>query len=257
MEKEQIRQLFNTFLSHYDAEAKDGIWAKQSDQFKAFWNDKILSREKGELDDAEIDRIVRILDKNGKGNTRESESVARAMIPQGAWRRMFNDIKARKELSGAINSIFLEHDLNKKAALINKLYKLNAERRNNLTGQSGNALNAMLAAFDPLSNLSVISLKDRRMLYEFLELGAAPDFDSKDIGKKILLSNTGIMDYSAGLGLRASGRSLPSSTRRSLNHSGNQKKAAKSLNRCPGQVPPLRKLRTLHCSTWKANSKTS
>jgi hypothetical protein len=208
MQKAQVQQLLNTFLSRYDAEAKDNIWVQQSEQFKAFWNDKILSREKGELDDADIDRIVRLLDKNGKGNTRESESIARAMIPQGAWRRMFNDIKARKELSGAINSIFLEPDLAKKAALINKLYDLNAERHNNLTGQSGNALNAMLAAFDPIHNLSVISLKDRRMVYESLGIANNPDVDSKDVGKNIVLSNKGILDYFVALGVPSSARTL-------------------------------------------------
>jgi hypothetical protein len=179
MQKDQGKQLFNAFLSHYDAEAKDGIWANQSQRFRDFWNDNILSGGQGELDDADIDRIVSILDKNGKGNTRESEAVARAMIPQGAWRRMFNDIKARKELSGTINSIFLERDLERQAGLMDKLYEVNAERRNNLTGQSGNAICAMLAAFDPVHNLSVISLKDRRMLYQFIEVGANPDFDSR------------------------------------------------------------------------------
>lgn len=208
MERDQVKQLFNAFFSRYDADAKDAIWAKQSEQFKTFWNDKILSREKGELDDAEIDRIVRILDKNGKGNTRESESVARAMIAQGAWRRMFNEIKARKELSGAINSIFLERDLDKQAGLIDKLYEMNSERRNNLTGQSGNAICAMMAAFDPVHNLSVISLKDRRMLYESVGIGSEPDFESKHIGKKIVLSNKGIVDYFAGLGVPHSARTV-------------------------------------------------
>jgi Endonuclease NucS len=208
MQKDQVQQLFNAFLSRYDAEAKDGTWAKQSQQFRDFWSDQILSRGQGELDDADIDRIVRILDKHGKGNTRDSEAVAKAMVAQGAWRRMFNDIKARKELSSTINSIFLEQDLDKKAALINKLYEVNAGRRNNLTGQSGNALNAMLAAFDPTNNASVISLKDRRMLYELLELGTIPDFDSKDIGKKIVLSNKGILDYFAALGPRHSARTV-------------------------------------------------
>jgi hypothetical protein len=76
------------------------------------------------LADTEIDPIVRILDRNGKGNTKDSESVARAMIAQGAWRRMFNEIKPSKELSGTINSILDESDSDRTAKLINKLYEI-------------------------------------------------------------------------------------------------------------------------------------
>ena len=169
MEKQQLQQIFSTFLVGYDIETKDGVWARQSQQFKDFWNSKILSGEKGELNDAEIDQIIRILDKNGRGNTRESEAVARAMIAQGAWRRMFNGVKARREFSSLLNEIFLENEVDKKADLINKLYKLNEARHiNNLTGPSGNAVCAMLAVFDPIQNLSVISLNDRERLCAFL-----------------------------------------------------------------------------------------
>ncbi len=72
----------------------------------------------GEIEDPEIDEIVRILDRNGKGNTKDSEAVARAMIAQGAWRRMFNEIKAKKPLAKALNDIFQETDAAKKAAAV-------------------------------------------------------------------------------------------------------------------------------------------
>ena len=186
MEKQHLQQIFNTFLAEYDLETKDSIWVKQSQQFRDFWNNKILSGERGELDDAEIDQVIRILDKNGRGNTRESEAIARAMIAQGAWRRMFNGIKARKEFSGLLSEIFLEKDANRKADSINKLYKLNEVRHiNNLTGPSGNAVCAMLAAFDPINNLSVISLNDRERLCAFLGIDREVDFSSDNAGKKI------------------------------------------------------------------------
>jgi hypothetical protein len=208
MEKNQVKQLFTAFLSHYDADTKDALWAKQSQQFREFWNTNILSRQQAELDNTDVDRVVRILDKHGKGNTKDSESIARVMIPQGAWRRMFNDIKTTKELSGTLNSIFLEQDLAKKAALINTLYEINADRRNSLTGQSGNAINSLLAAFDPATNLSIISLKDRRLIYDALGIVLRPGFDSDAIGENVVLSNKGIMDYFAGLGLRVSARTI-------------------------------------------------
>lgn len=209
MEKQQLQQIFNNFLVGYDPELKDSIWAKQSQQFKDFWNNKILSGEKGELNDAEIDQIIKILDKNGRGNTRESEAVARAMIAQGAWRRMFNGIKDRKIFSSLLNEIFLESSVDKKADSINKLYKLNEERHiNNLTGPSGNAVCAMLAAFDPKHNLSMISLKDREGLSVFLGIDKEVDFSSDNVGKKIALSNEKIIKFFDDLGIHHSARTI-------------------------------------------------
>ena len=46
--------------------------------------------------------IIRILDRNGKGNTKNSEAVAKAMIPQGAWRRMFNEFHSNRELASRL-----------------------------------------------------------------------------------------------------------------------------------------------------------
>jgi hypothetical protein len=89
------------------------------------------------------------------------------MIAQGAWRRMFNEIKAKKTLAKALNDVFQETEPEKKATAIDKVYMLNEGRRNNLTGQSGNAINAMLAAWDPFTNSSVISLKDRKRAIEY------------------------------------------------------------------------------------------
>lgn len=96
MEKQQIQQLFNNFLINYDAEAKDVIWQEQSAKFRNFWQGKILKDPNEELNDVDIDDIIRILDRNGRGNTRESEAIAQAMIAQGAYRRMFNEMHQNK-----------------------------------------------------------------------------------------------------------------------------------------------------------------
>ncbi len=209
MDKRQLQQLFTTFLSRYDPELKDSIWAKQSQQFKDFWNNRIVSNDKSELDEAEIDQIIRILDTNARGNTRGSESVARAMIPQGAWRRMFRGIKERDKFSNVLNEIFLQKDIERRSSMINKLYELNEEKHiNNLTGPSGNAVCTMLVAFDPIRNVSVISLNDRHRLYEFLGIEGAPNFDSDTIGQKIVFSNEGILRYFIDAGLQYSARTI-------------------------------------------------
>jgi hypothetical protein len=198
---QDIPKRFAAFLQGYDVEKKDAIWRAHSQKFRTFWNDRIIGGGEGELDDPEIDEIVRILDRNGKGNTKESEAVARAMIAQGAWRRMFNEIKATKPLAKALNDIFQETDSAKKAAAIDNLYALNQGHRNNLTGQSGNAVNAMLAAWDPFLNTSIISLKDRRRAIEYFGFDGGPDFDKDSIGRKIALSNIALLNGFEKMGL--------------------------------------------------------
>ena len=130
------------------------------------------------------------------------------MIAQGAWRRMFNEIKSKKPLAKALNDVFHETDAKAKAAAIDRVYALNEGHRNNLTGQSGNAINAMLAAWDPFKNSSVISLKDRRKAIEYFEFDGGPDFDKDAIGHKIAASNAAIVNGFGKLGINANVRTV-------------------------------------------------
>ncbi|MCX6720341.1 MAG: PDDEXK nuclease domain-containing protein [Candidatus Staskawiczbacteria bacterium] len=207
MEKEEILSLFNKFIADYNTEEKDAIWAKQSALFRNFWNNKILVDNDKELDDAEIDEVVRILDRNGKGNNKNSEAVAKAMIPQGAWRRMFNEIKREPKLKEKLNQIF-NFSKEEIAALIDDLYKLNQGRHNNLTGQSGNAINAMLFAWDPKSFISVISLNDRKKVIEYFNIPSENLFEGELIGQKIIKSNEAIINGFRNAGLKCSPRTL-------------------------------------------------
>jgi Endonuclease NucS C-terminal domain len=208
MQKQDIQSLFSSFLTNYDPEAKDATWEKQSKQFRDFWEIKIMPGGKEELNELETDQIIKILDRHGKGNTKESEAVARAMIAQGAWRRMFNDIKNNKDLSTLLNQVFLETDTSRKAAVIDKVYKLNEGRRNNLTGQSGNAVNAMLFAWNPQTNVSVISLKDRRKAIEYFGFEKNVNFEKDSVGKKIVQSNADILNGFKNSGINYSPRTV-------------------------------------------------
>lgn len=208
MQKEQISSLFQNFLQSYDPNTKDSLWRENSVRFRNFWNKKVLAHGEEDLNDSEIDEIVRILDKNGKGNTKGSEAVARAMVAQGAWRRMFNQLKNEKELSETLNGIFVEDDINRKADYINRLYRLNEKNKNNLTGQSGNAIGAMLAAWDPVHNLSVISLNDRHKICEYFEIDPGVDFEKDPIGPKVVSSNINILEDFKFLGQNISARTL-------------------------------------------------
>lgn len=207
MNLNEISSLFTDFLRNYDVEAKDALWQRQSKKFRDFWSLKVMGSSSDELPDSDIDEIVRILDRNGKGNTKSSEAVARVMIPQGAWRRMFNEIKHSSTLSRLLDSLLREPEGAKRAGYIDQLYKINEKNKNNLTGKSGNAVGTMLAAWDPRANLSVISLRDRRRLMEHFGLPWA-SLESLSIGNQIVRSNDLILERVTAVGISGSARTL-------------------------------------------------
>ena len=98
--KTSLPSLAKQFLQTYDAASKDQVWEKQRAAFRSFWSTRILDESSAPPSEAECDAIIRILDRNGKGNTKDSEAVAGgAMIPQGAWRRMFIGFRANNKLA--------------------------------------------------------------------------------------------------------------------------------------------------------------
>jgi len=208
MNKEEIIRLFNEFLKNYDEETKTDIWKKHSQTFRDFWKNKIMNDSVKELIESEIDQIIKILDRHGRGNTPADEAVARAMIAQGAWRRMFRDIKETTRLHELLNKIFNESDDNKKITYIDELYKFNEGRRNNLTGKSGNAINAMLFVFNPDNHVSTISLNDRLRIINYFDFKEGPDFEKDSPGNKILLSNLSILNGFRSIGLNNSPRTI-------------------------------------------------
>lgn len=203
-----ISNLVRDFATEYNAKEMDQTWADLSITFQRFWTERILTDNPHPISDEECDNIIRILDRNGKGNTKESEAVAKAMVPQGAWRRMMNEFHTNRELGEIVYTILTEKDVKRKAALIDALYKRNAGQGNNLTGPSGNTIGTFLAAYDPVNNISVISLKDRRAVMEFFELGAGFDWESTTIGTRIAETNGIILDGIRALGLVGSARTV-------------------------------------------------
>jgi len=194
MQNRAYADLYESFLKDYDQEAKRDVWTSQSNKFKDFWNNVVLSDARRDLNDQEIDEIVRILDRHGKGNRKDSEAIASVMIPQGAWRRMFNEMHINRPLAETITKIFIEEGIEKKAQQINKLYEINKGKKNSLTGQSGNAVNALLAAYDPFKNLSIVSLRDRSKIISFFGLSNISELEALTIGDRITKTNNIIMD---------------------------------------------------------------
>lgn len=203
-------QALSEFKSKYDVRAMDQLWDVQSQMFRTFWDERVIPKSSDAITDAESDEVIRILDRNGKGNTKDSEAVAKAMVPQGAWRRMFNEFHTNEKLGALITDLLKEGEPKRKAALIDDLYKMNAGQGNNLTGPSGNAISAFLAAYDPSKNLSIISLKDRRAVIEFLGLSVPFDWETSSIGTRIVSTNALILDGFRSSGLEGSARTISS-----------------------------------------------
>lgn len=208
IQRQEIIQLFNNFIASYDETTSIRIWNEHNKVFSDFWNNVILNDSVKELNEAEVDQIIRILDRNAKGNRRGDQAVARAMIAQGAWRRMLREIKNNNKLKELLNGIFFEQDDYKKISLLDQLYKFNEGRMNGLTGKSANAINAMLGALDATKYIHVISLNDRRKIIEYFGFSGGPNFDNDTPGRKIILSNKAIIDGFKTIGIDTRLRTL-------------------------------------------------
>jgi hypothetical protein len=206
--KADIASLAKDFLKTYDARTKDQLWKQQQDAFRSFWGSRVLDSTSAPLSEDECDVIIRILDICAKGNTKHSEAVARVMVPQGAWRRMLNEFRANRKLAALINRIFETDDLDQKALLIDELYDVNKGQKNHLTGPSANAINAFIAAYDPFTNLSIVSLNDRRGLIEFLEIPVPFNWENAPIGTKVVQTNRILYNGLQAAGVSGSARTV-------------------------------------------------
>ena len=208
MKSTKLPALIESFLATYDHVEKDQIWQSQNKQVSDFFNKRLLSDSVGEIPDEECDEIIRILDRSGRGNTKGCEAVARAMVPQGAWRRIFNEFHKDHELCRLVVSILEESSPERKAKLIDELYEKNKGAKNYLTGPSGNMIGAFLAAFDPVKNLAMISLKHRRVLLKYLEPELDYDWEQDSIGRKIVETNSLATKALNDIGVNGTARTL-------------------------------------------------
>jgi len=186
----KISEFYNEFSQLYDEKKKNLVWENNRYNFLNLWNKSL----KEKLSIAEIDKIVRILDKHGKGSTSDDDAVANVMVPQGAWYKMFSNFFEQNELRDAINSILSINDDKIIITKINELIQLNSPYKNHLTGESGSAINAFLAIKNPFKNLSVVSLIDRYKVLDFLNIEYG-NLKIESIGAQIIETNKLIMAY--------------------------------------------------------------
>jgi hypothetical protein len=203
---------FSSFLPEfdgiYDSVNKQKAWTEQSAKFREFWSSRVMGADTEQISDEDCDKVIKILDRNGKGNNKDTEAIAKAMVSQGAWRRLFNELHKNRKLGSAVNKILTEKDLKLKAQYIDELYGMEEAQKIYLTGKSGNTISVFLAAFDPFNSLSVISLKDRKLLLECLHSPYVSEFDSQSIGAKIIHSNSVLADAIRASGVTGDARKI-------------------------------------------------
>lgn len=203
---------FSSFLTefdgNYDSSKKQIIWTELSAKFREFWTNRVMGSDSDQITDEDCDKIIKILDRNGKGNNKDTEAIARAMVSQGAWRRLFNELHKNRKLGSVVNSILIEQDPKQRAAYIDELYGMEEAQKIYLTGKSGNTISVFLAAYDPFSNLSVISLKDRKLLLECLGSPYLAEFESQTIGQKIVYSNNVLTEAIRSAGVTGDSRKI-------------------------------------------------
>ena len=74
--------------------------------------------------------------------------------------------------------------------------------------RSGNTINAMLAAWDPFKNSSIVSLNDRKNVIEHFAFEGGPDFEKDTVGRKITQSDRAIASAFQKLGIHADLRTI-------------------------------------------------
>jgi hypothetical protein len=208
MSKAIIPSLAKEFISTYDAAEKDRVWKQHQETFRSFWANRVLATTSAPLSEDECDMVIRILDTSAKGHIKHSEAVARVMVTQGAWRRIFKEFRANQKLAALIDRIFETDDLDQKAVFTDELYAMNEGEKNWLTGPSANTINALLAAYNPFKNLSIVSLNDRRRLIEFLEISVPFDWEKAPIGTRIVQTNIILYDGLHAAGIPGSARTV-------------------------------------------------
>ena len=116
-----LRAQVAPFLAQYDMLGMDKLWQGHSDQFRKFLTGRIMSPGVDPITDADCDQIIRILDRNGRGNRKACEAVARAMVPQGAWRRMLKELHTNKEFGRLVDQVITQTDAAWRATAIDQV----------------------------------------------------------------------------------------------------------------------------------------
>jgi hypothetical protein len=245
---EQVGRLSKAFENYYPTVIGEDNLDSMSEAFRKFWRDKILNgnaNELRELDD--MDPIIRIVDSAAKRRydytssaqrddlkqrllkageqyglsyTIEDDSaknrlivvrsfhVARCMLTQRDWYRIFRDLKANQKLALMLNGIFGEEDSEARERMIDDLRRVNVGAGNLLTSTQAVAINALLFCNDPSKYSSVVSLAHRKLIVGAFGLGQYSDAWS--YGQQVVRSNELLISFNTKFGTGFAPRKLSS-----------------------------------------------
>lgn len=206
--KTEIKEMFQAFLAEYDSEKYKKIWNEQSKRFGEFWRDRILKRDTLELSESEIDEVLLILDSKARGSRPDTEAIASVMIPQGAWYRLFFQLRNTPKLSETVDFIIRADSDEQRVEAIDRLYELNKGNKNHLTGPSANAINTLIAAYDPFKNLSVVSLNHRFMILKCILGGQIDTASNSTPGARVVKSNRLIQEFFSSITANVNARTV-------------------------------------------------
>jgi len=193
--KEKIKEIFREFQDEYDFEKLKQIWKNQSEEFRKFWEDKILNKNYPELSESDMDHVIKFFDQKARGAKEFRENgglhAARANIFQGQWYRALKSIKNNQDIKGILDDILKTNDGDIKVGLVNKLKEVNEKYKNGLTGKKAVILNAILFTYSSDEYVSMLSLEHRFTLIEFFDFGKREQYES--YGEQIVNTNRDII----------------------------------------------------------------
>ncbi len=188
-----LKKLYNQFLAEFDQDAAGETWAQQNEEFKEFWDETLPSKER--LSPEDVDYYICFLDTNAKGiRDTDIEPAGRVLIPQGSWRRIFEEFKVNKKLYQLVTSILRCDSDDEQIELLNKLYSINTER-NRLTGSNANMISDLMFVYNPMKNISIFSLSHRYKIVEVFELGDVSSIKQRSWGEQIVLTKNAILTF--------------------------------------------------------------
>jgi len=198
-----IEELFGKFKENF--KNQDEIFNDFSINFRKFWDNFILNDKIKILYDSDIDPIIRYIDANGKGNTKNDFSLAKAGIRQGQWYRAFRSIKENNEIKKIFCKLFNSNNDNELIKYLNEFETMNKENKNGLTSKKAIILNGLMCLYNPNSYVSGLSLDHRIKMVKYL---CNIDVSNESFGEKIIKSNRFILDYFKNKNISASPRTI-------------------------------------------------
>ncbi|MEA3295853.1 MAG: hypothetical protein U9Q27_01760 [Patescibacteria group bacterium] len=140
-----------------------------------------------------MNRVILFFDNTAKGSRefRKNGGVAAATanIRMSQWYKALGDLKRKQNIREILNKIFIEKDDDVIIDLINELKEINP--KNGLTGVGTVILSAILCTYNPDKYLTMLLLKHRLALIDFLGFGDIDNYRS--YGEKIVNTKNDII----------------------------------------------------------------